>query len=525
MMNKYGLKREILIDILDKHNINDSDILLLLKTEIEIHDFYDDKRFMPELKSNIDRQWRQDFLKEEAKEHIKEGDVDFAYKNLFELIRAENPGLHGANIHKMHFINESDKVQHENYYKDGFICEKEKNIIMEIINAIEEKEKSNVIKTENQNTNNLTKNNQVFKEKSKHLVKSVLYSLIFGSTGFMLLMEFFKTKNVLYIIISIMMFLVTLLLLAPFYEDFLFERIIFAKKKTIDKLALNIAKQIELLYKILKKATTDSSKKNSKFLFLRIKDQNTARNCAIDNIGLFINRIIERTTIIGYELTTGWIISEQDGNELESKIIVKIDDCDIIKIEYNNELHIPEFDITLKQIEKIINCKYKKQVKINYITKDHSNTIKELKNNDYVQINLFNKVKRVVVFSTGDNKFDENGNYKTNNFRLNNKEIECLNWFINNVNIEDYKEEILKYCNNEYSAWSDNIQITEQDIENEINIYAIAINITENWKSNDGFVYPEISFYGDCKCDEEHGICIGFRDKKFLGIHSQDWTL
>ena len=68
MMNKYGLKREILIDILNKHNINDSDILLLLKTEIEIHDFYDDKRFMPELKSNIDRQWRQDFLKEEAKE-------------------------------------------------------------------------------------------------------------------------------------------------------------------------------------------------------------------------------------------------------------------------------------------------------------------------------------------------------------------------------------------------------------------------------------------------------------------------
>ena len=30
-MNKNGLKREILIDILDKYNINDNDILLLLK--------------------------------------------------------------------------------------------------------------------------------------------------------------------------------------------------------------------------------------------------------------------------------------------------------------------------------------------------------------------------------------------------------------------------------------------------------------------------------------------------------------
>ena len=76
---------------------------------------------------------------------------------------------------------------------------------------------------------------------------------------------------------------------------------------------------------------------------------------------------------------------------------------------------------------------------------------------------MFNKVKKVVVFSTGDNKFDENGNYKKNNFSLNDKEIECLNWFINNVNIEDYKKEILKYCNNEYSMCSD-IQIAEQEI-------------------------------------------------------------
>ena len=36
-----------------------------------------------------------------------------------------------------YFKNESEKNNHESYYKDGFICEKEKNIIMEIINAIE----------------------------------------------------------------------------------------------------------------------------------------------------------------------------------------------------------------------------------------------------------------------------------------------------------------------------------------------------------------------------------------------------
>lgn len=67
--------------------------------------------------------------------------------------------------------------------------------------------------------------------------------------------------------------------------------------------------------------------------------------------------------------------------------------------------------------------------------------------------------------------------------------------------------------------------IEEADIEKEISISAIAVNISRITQSKDGFVYPEISFYGDCECDPEHGICIGFRDKKFLGIHSQDWTL
>ena len=74
---------------------------------------------MPELEYNM--QWRQDFFKEEAKNRIKQGDVWFAYKNLFELILVSNPVLYGSN---KYFKNESDKNNHESYYKDGFICEK-----------------------------------------------------------------------------------------------------------------------------------------------------------------------------------------------------------------------------------------------------------------------------------------------------------------------------------------------------------------------------------------------------------------
>ena len=131
-MNNNNLKREILINIINEHKNDDKTTLLLLKKEIENHKYYEDKRFMPELEYNM--QWRQDFLKEEAKNRIKQGDVWFAYKNLFELILVSNPVLYSSN---KYFKNESDKNNHESYYKDGFICEKEKNIIMEMINLIE----------------------------------------------------------------------------------------------------------------------------------------------------------------------------------------------------------------------------------------------------------------------------------------------------------------------------------------------------------------------------------------------------
>lgn len=144
-----------------------------------------------------------------------------------------------------------------------------------------------------------------------------------------------------------------------------------------------------------------------------------------------------------------------------------------------------------------------------------------IKNKDIIKMMMFGKEKELKVFSTGDN-YEEN--YKEEKFDLNKQELDCLEWFIKNVKIEDYIKEIVDYCNDKYWLWSDK-KINESDVEKEIDIYAIAINVTKIWKSNDGFIYPEISFYGNCNCDEDHGICIGFRDKKFLGISSQDWTL
>lgn len=148
--------------------------------------------------------------------------------------------------------------------------------------------------------------------------------------------------------------------------------------------------------------------------------------------------------------------------------------------------------------------------------------IEKLNDMEKIKVRIFGKERELEVFSVGDNRSDENGNYKEDGFALSEKEIECLNWLINDVDLSDYKKEIAEYCNNTYEMWCDK-RIKPSDVENEISITAIAIKVKENYKSE--YYYPEISFYGDCKCDEEHGICIGFRDRKYLGIESQDWTL
>lgn len=151
--------------------------------------------------------------------------------------------------------------------------------------------------------------------------------------------------------------------------------------------------------------------------------------------------------------------------------------------------------------------------------------LKTIKNGDFITVVLFGKEEKIEILCTGDNQFDDNGNYKEDDFALNEEETACLDWFVENINIADYKKEIVAYCNERYEMIGDK-QITEKDLEEEVFISAIAVNIGGVTQSLDGsLVYPEISFLGDCECDPEHGICIGFRDKKFLGISSQDWTL
>lgn len=149
--------------------------------------------------------------------------------------------------------------------------------------------------------------------------------------------------------------------------------------------------------------------------------------------------------------------------------------------------------------------------------------IENLNEYDKIQMELFGKQKWVSVFSTVESQYDEDGDYIYT--ELTEEELDLLNWFINNVKIEDYKREIMDYLNSLNHDDTQNRTITIEDVENEINITSIVIDIDDRQKSDGDALYPEISFFGECNRDIENGICIGFRDKKFIGVKGQDWIL
>jgi len=139
---------------------------------------------------------------------------------------------------------------------------------------------------------------------------------------------------------------------------------------------------------------------------------------------------------------------------------------------------------------------------------------------DKIKLNIFTKERELELINLGDSNFDDNGNYTDKKVELNKKELEVLNYILTNIDLNNYKQEITDYCNECYAKYG-NTKICIEDIENEVKIKTIFIRITNSNKSNK----PEIAFGGNCKCDLEHGICIGFKDNEFIGVGPQDWIL
>ena len=78
--------------------------------------------------------------------------------------------------------------------------------------------------------------------------------------------------------------------------------------------------------------------------------------------------------------------------------------------------------------------------------------LKTWSSGDALTIRVFGKEAEVSVFSLGDSRFDENEDCREDGFPLNREELDCLNWFLENVNISDCRREIAAYCNAMYTG-------------------------------------------------------------------------
>ena len=103
--------------------------------------------------------------------------------------------------------------------------------------------------------------------------------------------------------------------------------------------------------------------------------------------------------------------------------------------------------------------------------------------------------------------------------KLTDKEVELLLWLTNELNTESIADGVVNYCNITYDMWSDK-QIGREDLLDELDISKIYLRTEHSAEYDDD---PEISLAGECQCDEEHGIAIGFKDKELAGVSSEDY--
>lgn len=184
--------------------------------------------------------------------------------------------------------------------------------------------------------------------------------------------------------------------------------------------------------------------------------------------------------------------------------------------EYTQLIDEGKFDDAIKLFNKITT---REMVKLFSSIFNSNCNIERLCSEETILIETFGKLRKVDVVTCGDSRFDNNGNYEKDEINFNDKELKLLNWLLNNVSLEDYCKEIAEYINEKYEDIGGNL-IKEEDVCKEIAIKAIIIKVTKEDRES-----PEIGFVGDCKCDDEHGICIGFKNGKFLGVSSEDWMI
>ncbi len=137
-----------------------------------------------------------------------------------------------------------------------------------------------------------------------------------------------------------------------------------------------------------------------------------------------------------------------------------------------------------------------------------SRTNKDWHIDDSTYLTLFGEITEVNICNSRD---EENDN------KLTKKETELLMWLTTQLDTETIKQDVIDYCNINYEMWSDK-RIEAEDVIDEVSINSIYLDVEFAEECNHR---PEIFLAGECKADDEHGISIGFKNKKLMEISEE----
>lgn len=136
---------------------------------------------------------------------------------------------------------------------------------------------------------------------------------------------------------------------------------------------------------------------------------------------------------------------------------------------------------------------------------------------------LLGRETALTILLTGDSRFDAEDNDREGG-PLNQAEAALLLWLTKEADLSGLPAALVSYCSGLYQG-TGRPPITEADLASEVTFTHAALNLGAVSQSLDGtLVYPDIALLGECACDPEHGLCVGFRDGRFLGIGLQDWV-
>jgi len=195
------------------------------------------------------------------------------------------------------------------------------------------------------------------------------------------------------------------------------------------------------------------------------------------------NELIPQALFIGRKGDYGWVCEKAWNGDTVSAILS------------GEEIQLASEGV-IYNYKDVISCKKRKSWEVG----------------DIAYLNLWGQLTAVSVERADEDEFEDD--------ELSRKEVKLLLWLMNEQNMEDVTDEVLSYCNDTYEEYSDT-KITKQDLLDELDLGTIYLNTRFSKKIKD---MPDISIAGECECDPDHGIAIGFRDMKFLGIGPEDYA-